>query len=43
MSIFHLAIPAHDRLRSKEFYTKSFGATIGHAYGHYIICDFFGH
>ena len=43
MSIFHLAIPAHDLLRSKEFYTKSLGAIIGREYGHYVICDFFDH
>ncbi len=43
MSIFHLAIPSHDLALSKEFYTKSFGATVGREYPHYVIFNFFGH
>ena len=43
MTIFHLAIPTHDLNQSKEFYTKSLGATIGREYGHYVIFNFFGH
>lgn len=43
MSIFHLAVPTHDLSLAKEFYTKSFGATLGREYPHYIIFNFFGH
>ena|SRR3989338_5471903 len=43
VSIFHLAIPTHDLSLSKEFYTKSLGATIGREYGHYVIFNFFEH
>lgn len=43
MTIFHLALPTHDPNQSKEFYTKSVGATIGREYDHYVIFNFFGH
>lgn len=43
MSIFHLAIPSHDLALAKEFYTESFGATVGREYPHYVIFNFFGH
>lgn len=43
MTIFHLAIPTHDLNQSKEFYTKSVGATIGREYAHYLIFNFLGH
>lgn len=43
MTIFHLAIPTQDLNQSKEFYTKSLGATIGREYGHYVIFNVFGH
>lgn len=43
MSIFHLAIPSHDLVLSKHFYTNAFGATIGREYDHYTIFNFFGH
>lgn len=43
MTIFHIAIPTHDLNKSKEFYTKSLGATIGREYDHYVIFNFFRH
>lgn len=42
MPIFHLAVPAADLDKSKEFYKKVFAATIGREYSNYTVYNFYG-
>lgn len=41
-SIFHLAIPTHDLVAAKKFYTEVLGCRVAREYGDRITLDFFG-